>query len=228
MTCENFSLTDFQGWWRRETKGSTQMFASGAANSTLTDEYIFIDTTVSPILITTTWGTLEFPRLSPDRYDPHIPVLTPASNAFVYQNNGELVNVYNPPTSGPVSPSLTTTFGATLKLKKKDKLISFRFSNSYYIPYNITSSQPCIGVYKKLSFLLLTRPISIGMTQFCSFNIGSAITTGLKLHKKPHAQSKDFVGYKKAKGITSQFLTSGFTASTPIRKIRVYEYNFIQ
>src|ERR1700749_1618194 len=65
----NFNNSKFHGWWRNTMIGSMNGFNAGGPNGALQDQYIYIDTSVYPVKISTTYGTDRFPRLKPDVFD---------------------------------------------------------------------------------------------------------------------------------------------------------------
>jgi hypothetical protein len=66
----NFNNFKFHGWWRNTMIGAMNGFNAGGPYSALQDQYIYIDTSVYPVQIFTTYGTDRFPRLQPDVFDP--------------------------------------------------------------------------------------------------------------------------------------------------------------
>src|SRR5215468_5069729 len=65
----NFNNSKFHGWWRNTMIGQMSGFYAGGPSSALQDQYIYIDTSVYPVKICTTYGTDRFPRLKPDVFD---------------------------------------------------------------------------------------------------------------------------------------------------------------
>src|SRR5678815_3800561 len=65
----NFNNSKFHGWWRNTMIGAMNGFAAGGPSSPLQDQYIYIDTSVYPVQVFTTYGTDRFPRLEPDAFD---------------------------------------------------------------------------------------------------------------------------------------------------------------
>src|ERR1051326_1391553 len=98
----NFNNSKFHGWWRNTMIGQMSGFYAGGPSSALQDQYIYIDTSVYPLKICTTYGTDRFPRLKPDVFDsrpvplPCVPGV-PTANSYFYKGPNELVNGYNPP-----------------------------------------------------------------------------------------------------------------------------------
>src|ERR1044071_10481565 len=105
----NFNNSKFHGWWRNTMIGSMSGFYAGGPSSALQDQYIYIDTSVYPVKICTTYGTDRFPRLKPDVFDsrpvplPCVPGV-PTANSYFYKGPNELVNGYNPPFEGSFYP----------------------------------------------------------------------------------------------------------------------------
>src|SRR3982751_2375630 len=97
-TC-NFKNSKFHGWWRNTMIGAMHGFDAGGPNGSLQDQYIYIDTSVYPVQILTTYGTDRFPRLYPDVFDPrHAPLPpvpgVPTGNSYFYKGPNELINGY--------------------------------------------------------------------------------------------------------------------------------------
>ena len=117
----NFNNSKFHGWWRNTMIGAMSGFYAGGPSSALQDQYIYIDTSVYPVQIFTTYGTDRFPRLKPDVFDsrpiplPPVPGV-PTANSYFYKGPNELVNGYNPPFEGSFDPILSLINGDTLKL----------------------------------------------------------------------------------------------------------------
>jgi hypothetical protein len=77
--------------------GAMNGFNAGGPYSALQDQYIYIDTSVYPVQIFTTYGTDRFPRLQPDVFDPRplqLPPVrgVPTTNSYFYKGPDELVN----------------------------------------------------------------------------------------------------------------------------------------
>src|SRR6266576_7278271 len=95
----NFNNSKFHGWWRNTMIGQMSGFYAGGPSSALQDQYIYIDTSVSPVKIYSTYGTDRFPRLKPDVFDsrpvplPCVPGV-PTANSYFYKGPNELVNGY--------------------------------------------------------------------------------------------------------------------------------------
>src|SRR5437764_6372995 len=96
----NFNNSKFHGWWRNIMIGAMNGFDAGGPYSAIQDQYIYIDTSVDPVRIFTTYGTDRFPRLQPDVFDsrpiqlPPVPGV-PTTNSYLYKCPNELVNCYN-------------------------------------------------------------------------------------------------------------------------------------
>src|SRR5215467_2351547 len=192
-------------------------------NGGLQDQYIYIDTSVYPVQISTTYGTDSFPRLKPGVFDsppiqlPRIPGV-PTSNSYFYKGPNELVNGYNPPFEGSFNPILSLINGDTLKLIDDQTISAFKYYN-YHYSGQITSGG--LAIYKKMdraprdtSELNWNGPINL-FKYYISANTFSNLSTS------QHTGALNYVGSETAKEITSQFLNGTFTKTTPLRKIRV-------
>src|SRR5215469_11370871 len=112
----NFNNSKFHGWWRNTMIGAMNGFYAGGPPSPLQDQYIYIDTSVYPVQILTTYGTDRFPRLQPDVFDPRpnpLPPVpgVPTGNSYFYKGPNELINGYNPPFEGFFDPILSLISG---------------------------------------------------------------------------------------------------------------------
>ena len=68
----------FNGWWYKDTIGSMNSFKAGGPDTPFQDNYIYIDTSVYPIQIYTTY-IFEYPRLKSNITDPlpeEVPLIT--------------------------------------------------------------------------------------------------------------------------------------------------------
>jgi len=133
----NFNNSKFQGWWRNTMIGAMTGFDAGGSPSALQDQYIYIDTSVYPVQILTTYGTDRFPRLYPDVFDPRPAPLppvpgVPTGNSYFYKGPNELINGYNPPFEGSFDPILSLISGDTLKLLDDQTISAFRYYNYHY------------------------------------------------------------------------------------------------
>src|ERR1700756_263777 len=67
------TLSAFHGWWRITTKSNHYAFFAlnyiEFTQHIVADQYIYIDTSTTPVMVNTTWGTLSYPRLYPDALD---------------------------------------------------------------------------------------------------------------------------------------------------------------
>lgn len=132
MTANN----PFHGWWKITTAGSNIGFGNyNYSGPLLSDQYIFIDTTTRPyVTITTTYGTLKYPRQNETGIDSPP---TTGENQFYFQSPTELLQIND--LNGP-APSVFA-FGApysawTLKLLDDSTLSATENSQSYYVGYS--------------------------------------------------------------------------------------------
>src|SRR5204863_211181 len=113
----------FHGWWRNTMIGQMSGFYAGGPSSALQDQYIYIDTSVSPVKIYTTYGTDRFPRLKPDVFDsrpvplPCVPGV-PTANSYFYKGPKVAEEI--------TSQFLNGTFRKTTPLRK------IRITNTAY------------------------------------------------------------------------------------------------
>ena len=78
------NFEQFQGWWKLKTTfGQSGFAAATLLTSEFTqannDSYIFIDTSVDPVQIISTYGNAKFPRFGPDINNPPPIPLSPPS-----------------------------------------------------------------------------------------------------------------------------------------------------
>lgn len=219
----NYDNSKFHGWWRNTMIGAMNGFNAGGPYSAIQDQYIFIDTSVYPVQIYTTYGTDKYPRLQPDAFDtrpiqlPPVPGV-PTSNSFFYKGPDQLVNGYNPPFKGHFDPTLSLINGDTLRLIDHETISAFKYYNYHYSGQTTLAG---LAIYKKMehpptdtSGLDWNDPVNL-------FKYYTSANTFSNLSTSEHTGAENYVGKKKAKNITSQFLNGTFTKTTPLRKIRV-------
>ena len=148
----NFNNSKFHGWWRNTMIGAMNGFYAGGPSSALQDQYIYIDTSVYPVQVFTTYGTDRFPRLQPDVFDPRpIPLPpvpgVPTANSYFYKGPNELVNGYNPPFGGSFDPILSLINGDTLKLLDDQTISAFKYYNYHYSGQTTLAG---LAIYKKM------------------------------------------------------------------------------
>jgi hypothetical protein len=218
----NFNNSKFHGWWRNTMIGAMTGFDAGGSPSALQDQYIYIDTSVYPVRISTTYGTDRFPRLQPDVFDPRpVPLPrvpgVPTGNSYFYKGPNELINGYNPPFEGSFDPILSLISGDTLKLLDDQTISAFRYYNYHYAGGGLAG----LAIYKKMerppidtSGLDWNGPVNL-------FKYYASANTFANLSTSQRTGALNYVGKKAAKEITSRFLNGTFTKKTPLRKIRV-------
>jgi len=218
----NFNNSKFQGWWRNTMIGAMTGFDAGGSPSALQDQYIYIDTSVYPVQILTTYGTDRFPRLYPDVFDPRPAPLppvpgVPTGNSYFYKGPNELINGYNPPFEGSFDPILSLISGDTLKLLDDQTISAFRYYNYHYAGGGLAG----LAIYKQMerpptdtSGLDWNGPVNL-------FKYYASANTFANLSTSQRTGALNYVGKKAAKEITSRFLKGTFTKKTPLRKIRV-------
>ena len=219
----NFNNSKFHGWWRNTMIEQMSGFYAGGPSSALQDQYIYIDTSVYPVQIFTTYGTTRFPRLQPDVLDPRpVPLPrvpgVPTANSYFYKGPNELVNGYNPPFDGSFDSLLSLINGDTLKLINDQTISAFKYYN-YHYSGQITLAG--LAIYKKMdrpprdtSGLDWNNPVNL-------FKYYASANTFANLSTSQRTGALNYVGKKTADDITSQFLNGTFTKRTPLRKIRV-------
>src|SRR5215469_6595327 len=219
----NFNNCKFHGWWRNTMIGPMSGFYAGGPSSALQDPYIYIDTSVYPVKISTTYGTDRFPRLNPDAFDPRpVPLPSvrgvPTANSYFYKGPNELVNGYNPPFERYCDPLLSLINGGTLKLIDDQTISAFKYYN-YHYSGQITLAG--LAIYKKMerppidtSGLDWNDPVNL-------FKYYASANTFANLSTSQRTGALNYVGEKVATEITNQFLNGTFTKTTPLRKIRV-------
>src|SRR5262245_21252626 len=219
----NFHNSKFHGWWRNTMIGAMSGFAAGGPSTPLQDQYIYIDTSVYPVRVFTTYGTDRFPRLQPDAFDPrpiplpHVPGV-PTANSYFYKGPNELVNGYNPPVEGSFDPILSLINGDILKLINDRTISAFKYYNYHY---SGQTSLAGLAIYKKMehpptdtSGLDWNDPVNL-------FKYYTSANTFANLSTSQRTGALNYVGKKAAEEITSRFLTGTFTKKTPLRKLRV-------
>jgi len=219
----NFNNSKFHGWWRNTMIGAMTGFDAGGSPSALQDQYIYIDTSVYPVQIFTTYGTDRFPRLQPDVFDPRpnpLPPVpgVPTGNSYFYKGPNELINGYNPPFEGSFDPILSLISGNTLKLLDDQTISAFRYYNYHYAGAGLAG----LAIYKKMvartpmdtSGLNWNGPVNL-------FKYYASANSFANLSTSQHTGALNYVGKDLAKEITDQFLNGTFTKRTPLRKIRV-------
>jgi hypothetical protein len=218
----NFNNSKFHGWWRNTMIGAMNGFNAGGPNGALQDQYIYIDTSVYPVQISTTYGTDRFPRLQPDVFDS-LPISLPSvpgvrtTNSYLYKGPNELVNGYNPPFEGYYDPILSLISSDTLKLIDDQTISAFKYYNYHYSGAGLAG----LAIYKKMerppidtSGLDWNDPVNL-------FNYYTSANTSSNLSTSKHTGALNYVGKKLAEEIKSQFLNGTFTKTTPLRKIRI-------
>jgi len=219
----NFNNSKFHGWWRNTMIGAMSGFYAGGPSSALQDQYIYIDTSVYPVKICTTYGTDRFPRLKPDVFDsrpvplPPVPGV-PTANSYFYKGPNELVNGYNPPFEGSFDPILSLINGDTLKLIDDQTISAFKYYNYHYSGQTTLAG---LAIFKKLehppidtSGLDWNDPVNL-------FKYYASANTFANLSTSQRTGALNYVGPKIAEEITSQFLNGTFRKTTPLRKIRI-------
>ena len=219
----NFNNLKFHGWWRNTMIGAMNGFAAGGPSSALQDQYIYIDTSVYPVQVFTTYGTDRFPRVQPDAFDPHpiqLPPVpgVPTANSYFYKGPNELVNGYNPPFGGSFDPILSLINGDTLKLLDDQTISAFKYYNYHYSGQTTLAG---LAIYKKMehpptdtSRLDWNDPVNL-------FKYYTSANTFANLSTSQRTGALNYVGKKIAEEITSQFLNGTFTKKTPLRKLRI-------
>lgn len=219
----DYDNSKFHGWWRNSMMGAMNGLNAGGPYSAIQDQYIFIDTSVYPVQIYTTYGTDKYPRLQPSALDtlpialPPVPGV-PTTNSFFYKGPNQLVNGYNPSYKGHFDPILSVLNSSTLKLINHDTISAFKYYNYHYFGQ---TSLAGLATYKKMdhaptdtSGLNWNDPVNL-FKYYASANTFSNLSTSDK------TGAENYPGKKKAKKITNQFLNGTFTRTTPLRKIRV-------
>ena len=219
----NFNNSKFDGWWRNTMIGSMSGFHAGGPSSALQDQYIYIDASVFPVRIYTTYGTDTFPRLTPDAFDsrpvplPCVPGV-PAANSYFYKEPNELVNGYNPPFEGSFYPLLSLINGDTLELIDDHTISAFKYYNYHY---SGQTSLTGLAIFKKMenppidtSGLDWNDPVNL-------FRYYGSANTFANLSTSQRTGAQNYVGPAIASNITSQFLNGTFSKTTPLRKIRI-------
>ena len=220
----NFNNSKFHGWWRNTMIGTMHGFDAGGPNGALQDQYIYIDTSVYPVQILTTYGTDRFPRLQPDAFDPppiELPRVrgVPTSNSYFYNGPNELVNGYNPVFDGAFDPILSLINSNTLKLIDDNTISAFKYYNYHYSGQTTLAG---LAIYKKM--VLHTPTDTSGLNWNGPINLFkyyASANTFPNLSTSQRTGALNYVGKKKAEEITSQFLNGTFRRTTPLRKIRV-------
>ena len=219
----NFNNSKFHGWWRNTMIGAMNGFNAGGPYSALQDQYIYIDTSVYPVQISTTYGTDRFPRLQPDVFDsrpiqlPPVPGV-PTTNSYFYKSPNELVNGYNTPFEGRFDPTLSLINSDTLELINDRTISAFKYYNYHYSGQTTLAG---LAIYTKMdhppvdtSGLDWNNPVNL-------FNYYTSANTFSNLSTSQRTGGLNYVGKKTAEEITSQFLKGTFTRRTPLRKLRV-------
>jgi hypothetical protein len=219
----NYDNSKFHGWWRNKMMGAMNGFNAGGPFSALQDQYIYIDTSVYPVQIYTTYGTDKFPRLQAGAFDT-LPILlpptpgVPTANSYFYKDPNQLINGYNPPFRGRFDPFLSLVNSDTLKLIDDETICTFKYYNYHFFGQTTLAG---LAIYKKMkhaptdtSGLDWNDPVNL-------FQYYISANTFSNLSKSKETGAKNYVGKKKAQKITNQFLNGTFTKTTPLRKIRV-------
>jgi hypothetical protein len=220
----------FHGWWRNTMIGAMNGFNAAGPYSALQDQYIYIDTSVYPVQIYTTYGTDKFPRLQPNVFDASpipLPPITgvPSGNSYFYDGSNQLVNGYNPPFKGQFDPLLSLINSATLKLIDDETISAFKYYNYHHCGQTTLAG---LTIYKKMkqapkdtSGLDWNDPVNL-------FKYYASANTFSNLSTSQHTGAENYVGKKKAKKITDEFLNGTFTKTTPLRKIRITNSAFYE
>ena len=216
-----------QGWWRNRTIGAVDGINPGGPYILSLNQYIFVDTSISPIQIQETWGTKKYPRLQPDFLDPEPypipslpnPTLTPQSFYLKKDESGklDLINVYNSKLKGAVNPDLSYNVGATFKLQDDGTLQAFEYANYNY--FGSISYLP-FQVFEKMD----TAPIDTTNLDWndpvMMFKYYVSALSSSNSSTNLATKGTNYVGPKRAKKILKQFYAGTFEKTTPIWKIR--------
>ena len=205
----------FHGWWQRFGRPSEFSFdADYDINTSDTDPYIFIDVTTKPyVTLTPLFGTLKYPRepTSVDQFPPH-------ARSFTFAAPNALVN------TAPTFGVIPSTFSLTLQ---PDGVTLFACADSLY-NYD---SQTGFSLYRKIKKVpvpvMSDGPTSTAVVAdpnnpvFLAEYIFNALQIVYNQESNVNLNDPDYVGIPQAEAIFSQFLTTGFAQTTPIRQIRV-------
>ena len=222
----------FHGWWKIKTRGSEKGFCAqsniatdaGPVNPIFLDQYIFIDTTQSPVKILTTYGTLKYPRnqdaldpADPDYSSKPVPLPVDMNRAYEYNTPYELVLAANPSTNNTQNPAFY--IGPTLKIDPAcpNELVAYDSYNDYYGLEGLV-----LSVYKRMNCppnftdnLNWNDPV---LLFDYILDVDRTICTTVQ---NLHVQDQDYVGRKKEKEVIHALKNNGLYHKTPIRKIRV-------
>lgn len=207
----------FNGWWHNTTIGSMNAFNAGGPFGALQDNYIYIDTSVYPVQIYTTYGTERFPLLKPigDSQPVTLPKIpnVPTGNSYFYKTSTELINGYNAPKYN-TNPDLSIIYGNTLKLINNNTMHTFLYENPDYF------GTVGLCIYKRsekpkdTSHLNWNDPVNL-FKYYISANRFSNVSTN------PDTKEQNYVGKEREMEITKLFLNQGFKRKTLLRKIRM-------
>lgn len=243
----------FHGWWSTVTKGD--MFAYDPTFQAYVqddiDAYIFIDTTVSPIKITTTAGTNKQPRvptpLDINPVDPSLFTYNQVDDTTLLAVNNPLGQTGSDFNQFPDSFALKLQSDGNTIISTSDsnpagyqqvttcKLV--RVQEPKLRPYDDTSvnfpeGSPHNGGINDPVFLtryIFDQLLHMGSGQ-CSTYIyppnlitpATCVIAGLPI---PQPVDCDFVGFREAYAILNRLLSDGITFASSIKKVRVTANN---
>lgn len=229
--CQN----PFHGWWAKLDKGVVGGFGSdfntfSQITSEDIDAYIFIDTTVDPIVITTMGGNgKDFRSPKPNEV---------ADRPTYYQKDEKTLLSTLP--KNPGDP-LTALFGNafdSLMLQSDGNLIALtdqgtKTVSGYVVP-SYESDFIAGGIYKKISAMDLPapfprydeldyRPVDYTLpTNLARYIFNRLLYHGIARGGEGTAENwnPDFIGFYEAHALFDEYLTTGKTYSTYINKTR--------
>lgn len=226
----------FQGWWRLKTTwGALGMNGNSIngipATQTRNDSFIYIDTTVYPVQVFSTYFNDKYPQFGPDFFNGPPDDVFPtegATNALQYitfdNNPRKLVSPFNPPLTDPVSPDLSQLLqyysaGPTILLYKDDELHVNLFLNFKYNQYNNVINP---AIFEKIAtppidttFLDWNDPLNLFL-----FYVADMKYQNTTINK--NTKAINYIGKEAEDDFLQQIQSpNGLTITAPLRAMRI-------
>ena len=210
----------FHGYWQRISRPNMYSFDQNYDENTYdTDPYIFINVTTKPYVTIEPafFGTLKYPR-QPTLLDE----TPPFDRNYWFASPTQLVGTFD--LQGPTPGAIPSTFCLNLQPDGKtlfacgDSQFNYNSTTLYALYRKIDSIPVPVMGNDETSTSAVTDPND---PVFLAKYLISAWQTQYFDQSNVNLHDLDFVGIPQAEALFKQFLTTGFTQTTPIRQMRV-------